>query len=527
MKRLFVCCDGTWNSESDESQGVPVPTNVVRFFNALKLGTVADCVQLAYYHVGVGANENIVARTVDGALGFGLARDIRTAYKWLSDHYADGDEIYIVGFSRGAFTARSLVGMLHHCGLPGLGTWQVVKEAWDLYRLDPAQPANLKRQADFRVAHRETPEIAFLGVWDTVGSLGIPERLDALHFFAGRYRFHDLTLSPNVKRAVQALAIDEERDNFFPTLWQFGNAPVPPNVSQVWFPGVHADVGGGYRETQLSDMTLKWMIDEAARCGAVFDADMLAQVDAATQDFSACVHGVLHNSLTTFYRHIGFRPRSIPEVARGINRDAQQMSEIALARQASPPIAQAPYRPGVSAHRPDGAAVRVFARPLWNWTGIYMRAGHTYTFAALPNQIWVDWYLSSDAGGRPRGWSDILLSWSKRVKDANWFELCGAIMVQGEPTRGGEPPAPLLFRIGNGCTFVAPQSGYLYCFANDATVAYWNNRGSVVVQIVDLGAGEEPSDASVPHPAPASVADAPDQTAPPTAPGGAGVSSPE
>jgi Uncharacterized alpha/beta hydrolase domain (DUF2235) len=520
MKRLFVCCDGTWNSDSDEFQGVPVPTNVVRFFNALKIGVTEDGEQLAYYHVGIGANENFLARTIDGAFGLGLTRDIRTAYKWLSDHYQDGDEIFVIGFSRGAFTARSLVGMLHHCGLPHGATWPLVKEAWELYRLDPKQQSNLERQTAFRKMHNESPEIRFLGVWDTVGSLGVPEKLDLLRVFSGRYRFHDLTLSPEVRRAVQALAIDEERDNFLPTLWEFNGAPVPDYVSQVWFPGVHADVGGGYRETQLSDITLKWMIDEAQSCGAVFESDMLAQVAAATQDFTACVHGVLHNSLTTFYRQIGYRPRSIPKLAPGRGQDAQEMSHIALARQANPPIAQAPYRPNAFPFAENGVVVRVFARPLWNWTGIYIEAGIPYTFVALPDQSWIDWYKPSDAGGRSGGLFDFLLSWRKRLREANWFELCGAIMSEAEPTIGGVPPDPYLFRIGNRCTFVSPVSGYLYGFANDARGGYWNNRGSVQVQVVAGMVRDRPLPV-------AATDDSPDKTTPPTAPGGAGVSDPQ
>src|ERR1700676_2390985 len=215
MKRLFVCCDGTWNSDSDEFQGVPVPTNVVRFFNAVSDNNADGGEQLKYYHAGVGANESRLRRLIDGALGVGLSRDIRTAYKWLSDHREADSEIYIVGFSRGTFTARSLVGMLHHCGLPHAANWSLVRQAWTLYRLDPKIEENAQRQANFRAMHGAPPRIRFLGVWETVGALGIPEALNPFGFLKNQYNFHDTTLSPEVERAVQALAIDEQRNNFF------------------------------------------------------------------------------------------------------------------------------------------------------------------------------------------------------------------------------------------------------------------------------------------------------------------------
>lgn len=544
-QRLFVCCDGTWNSDSDEFQGVPVPTNVVRFYNSVRIGNIGTCEQMAYYHVGVGANVGRIPRMIDGAFGLGLARDIRSAYKWLSDHYSDGDEIFIVGFSRGAFTARSLVGMLHHCGLAKADAsqtaedaghtaksakqrskqenqrvekeWGLVKEAWQLYRLDPTRQANLDRQQQFREEHGKCPAIRFLGVWDTVGALGIPESFDPLRILAGRYRFHDLGLAPEVQRAVQALAIDEERNNFFPTLWEFKEPPEPGRVSQVWFPGVHADVGGGYRETQLSDFTLKWMIDEATTCGAVFEPDMLAQVDSATKNFGACMHGVAHNSLTGLFREIGYRPRSVPKIAPGVGRNEQQISNIALARQLNPPIAQAPYRPNASPFDSGGIVVRVFARPLWNWTGVYIEKDNTYSFQVLPNQGWLDWHLPSGADGWPPSWFGSLMSWAKRDKDANWFELCGAIMVEGEPTVGGVPPAPYLIRIGNTRVFKAEDSGYLYCFANAIPGTYWKNRGSVLVRIVASKSAQNPPNTPVSEPAP------PPTLASPVTPGGSGI----
>ena len=149
MKRLFICCDGTWDSPSALCDGVPVPSNVVKFYNCVVRGDVGDVNalvrQLAYYHCGVGADEPLLKKILYGATGKGLGRNIQSAYFWLAEHYTPGDEIFIVGFSRGAFTARSLVGMLHHCGLltPVNATWPLVEEAFRCYRLPP--PSGRKR----------------------------------------------------------------------------------------------------------------------------------------------------------------------------------------------------------------------------------------------------------------------------------------------------------------------------------------------------------------------------------------------
>jgi uncharacterized protein (DUF2235 family) len=449
---------------------------------------------------------------VDGALGLGLSRDIRTAYKWLSDHYEEGSEIFVIGFSRGAFTARSLVGMLHHCGLPREASWTLVTQAWNLYRLDPKIPESVTRQERFRIEHGKPPPIRFLGVWETVGALGIPEIVDIFGFGRKRYEFHDTRLPPEVERAVHALAIDEQRNNFSPTLWMDSDGCDLARVTQVWFPGVHADVGGGYKETGLSDATLKWMISEAAQCGAVFEPDMLKQLAHADQLSPSAIHGVLHNSLTGFYRRIGFRPRSFPYLAKGSRRCSESISDLTLKRQAGPPIFQAPYRPNID---PASAVqVRVFASSLWNWTGIFMKEGTSYRFKVPEGQAWLNGDTPSGAQGTPGNWMQHLFAWARRVREANWFELCGAISHPGQPGRTGVPPEPFYFRIGREVEIKAPYSGYLYCFANDASWAYWNNQGSLRVEITESGG------------MPASHAAADDLTAPATAPGGSGAGQP-
>ncbi|MGF6899153.1 hypothetical protein [Paraburkholderia sp. GAS348] len=178
---------------------------------------------------------------------------------------------------------------------------------------------------------------------------------------------------------------------------------------------------------------------------------------------------------------------------------------------------QAPYRPNID---PAVAVqVRVFASPLWNWTGIFMKEGVRYRFKVPEGQTWLDGDSASGAEGTPGNWMQRLFAWCKRVRGANWFELCGAISYPGQPGEAGVPPQPFYFRIGREIEIEAPYSGYLYCFANDASWAYWNNQGSLRVEIAESagmpagkGAAYAPSDD--------------DLTAPATAPGGSGAGQP-
>ena len=245
----------------------------------------------------------------DGAVGNGLARNVQSAYKWLGDNYAAGDQIFVLGFSRGAFTARSVVGFINRCGLPSTPSWDLVSQAFSLYRLDAKAPSTIEALARFKHDHPSAPEleIHFVGVWDTVGVLGIPKTFNPLDIDWHNNRFHDLTLCPLVRNAYHALAIDGMRSNFAPTLWT-GSIATNQQVEQVWFTGVHADVGGGYQEDGLSDLTLNWMVEHASECGAVFRIEMLDQLAPDAQ-------GVLHDSYTGPFRLTANDPRSFPDLS--------------------------------------------------------------------------------------------------------------------------------------------------------------------------------------------------------------------
>ena len=262
-KNIIFCADGTWNHPGETDDGLPADTNVYKFFKALE----QSAAQAPHYDDGVGADGTPIDRLLGGAIGDGLFKKIRDGYTVIARGYADGDRIYVFGFSRGAYTARSLAGMIAICGLPAPGkfTDQTTSDAFAAYRAGPSRKPLLdKFTADY--AARQVG-IAMVGVWDTVGSLGIPGDLfDALN--VGVYGFLDTSLHPNVQAACHAVSLDERRREFPPTLW---TQTAGREIDQLWFAGVHCDVGGGYAETGLSDITLGWMMAKAGAKGLTFD----------------------------------------------------------------------------------------------------------------------------------------------------------------------------------------------------------------------------------------------------------------
>lgn len=227
MKRLVICCDGTWNRADQEQDEQPVPTNVVRFAYRVAKRDAATT-QVVFYDQGVGTG-NRLDQLTGGAFGVGLEDNLYEAYRFLIANYELGDELFILGFSRGAFTARSLAGLIRNSGILRRDRVDLYRDAINQYRNRGKHPSgDLARH--FRLQHAMSVEgcpdvitpIKFLGVWDTVGALGIPvDFLNARNRQA--YEFHDTDLSGSVEHAYHALAIDEHRKPFEPTLWT--NAP--------------------------------------------------------------------------------------------------------------------------------------------------------------------------------------------------------------------------------------------------------------------------------------------------------------
>lgn len=292
MKKIIICCDGTWNSADQESDATkePIPTNVIRFAYRVANADAQGRPQLVLYTQGVGTG-NVLDKVTGGMVGTGLEENIYEAYRFLVANYLPGDEIFLLGFSRGAFTARSLAGLVRNSGVLRKDRIEAYKDALNLYLARDKDPeSGVAKHFRSRNAVELVTPIKFIGVWDTVGARGIP--VAALNKYSrDKYEFHDVTLSGSVEFAYHAMAIDEHRDPFKPTLWD--NEPKAyqyrpdgtkdmgkeQTIEQVWFCGAHSDVGGGYgaRSTQnLSDIPLMWMIDKATAVGLHFDPRVLS-----------------------------------------------------------------------------------------------------------------------------------------------------------------------------------------------------------------------------------------------------------
>ncbi len=296
-RTLVVCCDGTWNDPEDQTNvwrtfvflrdhcGVPPAepdpeTGSIAFASETTIdlpdGSEASVPIFAYYDKGVGE------RSGGGAFGVGLGDNVRQAYAFVARNWRPNASIFIFGFSRGAYTARSLAGMLGSVGVVDADDQSALDAVWAHYRLQPDErTASRKAVIDGLQqpgARRGTP-VRFLGVWDTVGSLGVPvPQLRGLgnKLFGGIYRFHDTGLGKNVLNACQALAIHEKRGAFKPVLWTRRHEEVldeqgkatRQRLLQVWFTGSHGDVGGGYKgDRRLADISLTWMLRRALESG--------------------------------------------------------------------------------------------------------------------------------------------------------------------------------------------------------------------------------------------------------------------
>jgi uncharacterized protein (DUF2235 family) len=273
VKRLAVFLDGTWNTLDNN-------TNVWR----LKSLTAETADQHLYYGQGVGTRRGEAA--LGGITGWGIDDEIIEAYTWLIQNFDDADEIFIFGFSRGAYTARSLSGLICKCGVLKLGAPLSIEQLYARYRLHDATtirtllanglPNNASIEEQWMVKYSRPAKIKFVGVWDTVGSLGLP--VWSMAAKVHKYKFLNTHLRLDNEYAFHALALDEHRKDFEPTFWTRtvgagqGGAPDRPiaHVEQRWFVGAHGNVGGGYASDPLAQRPLKWLMDKAGALGLVF-----------------------------------------------------------------------------------------------------------------------------------------------------------------------------------------------------------------------------------------------------------------
>ncbi|MCC5809742.1 MAG: DUF2235 domain-containing protein [Ectothiorhodospiraceae bacterium] len=307
MKRIVICFDGTWNTPNDDGDVESgANTNVRKLYLALSDQDDNGVKQHAVYIRGVG--DRWYNRLRGGALGVGLDRRIKEGYEELVASYDDGDEIYVIGFSRGAYSARSLVGMIRNVGLLQKSHRKEIHAAYELYRTRD-EGADSPVAEVFRERYSREVGITCLGVWDTVGALGVP--LNSFNWFnARRYQFHDTELSGIVENAFHAVAVDEHRASFAPTLWSPRQKP-DQRMEQVWFCGAHADVGGGYHRAELSDIPLLWMAERLKECGLAFREDKLPRLSPSNvlaephDSFGAFMKGAYQLISSRSYRTVG------------------------------------------------------------------------------------------------------------------------------------------------------------------------------------------------------------------------------
>jgi uncharacterized protein (DUF2235 family) len=286
-KRLIICCDGTWNWPDQKGN----PTNVVKMVRAIRPADDCGVPQIVFYDTGVGTG-NLLDRITGGMFGVGLAENVKQTYGFIVDNYQSDDELFFFGFSRGAYTVRSLSGLI---GLIGVLPKQHMDKfllAWEYYRTPPQKRTDTQRREFLaQFPEDEQPKktrIDFIGVWDTVGTMGIP--IGPLRMLGQRkYRFHNTNLGDNVARAFQALAIDERRRFFVPAIWQReagleerlkGYGIEQQLLEQTWFVGAHSNVGGGYPDTGLSDQAFGWMARRAMRHGLALDMKYVGHTQA-------------------------------------------------------------------------------------------------------------------------------------------------------------------------------------------------------------------------------------------------------
>jgi len=267
-KRIVICADGTWN-RPEKNLNKDFPTNVLKLSRAIKPIGNDKVPQQVFYDWGIGS---YYAKVSGGVTGKGINKNIMDDYRYIVQNYAPGDELFLFGFSRGAYTVRALCGLINNVGILKRPNARLIQQAFDHYKKPgKAYSPRGDKSVAFRKMHSYPKrDIAFVGAWDTVGALGIP--FSFLGLLDPKDEFYDNKMGPIIKVARHAMAIDELRSDFEPTIWE----PRPGiDLKQVWFSGVHSDIGGSYapdKDSALtSDYALDWMMREAQKASLTFE----------------------------------------------------------------------------------------------------------------------------------------------------------------------------------------------------------------------------------------------------------------
>ncbi len=347
MKNIILSTDGTGNAG-----GVGHGTNVWRLHTAIDrqnhLTVKNNTRQVAFYHDGVGTQDKKILKIIGGVFGYGLKRTIKELYTFLVNNYEPGDKIYLFGFSRGAYTVRLLAGMILACGILDRNSYDnksdtdLANDVENIYRLlqelieqqkedqlekneNKSNFADTTRKSIRKISNKLKPlenipkdihlniKISFMGVWDTVDAYAIPSDtlakiLDSLFYIS--FREHDNALNESVESACHVLSIDDKRRTFEPVLWQEN----PENndhqrIKQVWFSGVHANVGGGYPRQGIAWNTLEWMMLNAKKAGLRFVPEDINQF-TENKD----VNDKMYDSRSGLAAYYAFKQRNIDKL---------------------------------------------------------------------------------------------------------------------------------------------------------------------------------------------------------------------
>lgn len=298
-KNIVICCDGTGNEVSASEY-----TNVVKLYRRLRKHDASQ--QLNYYDPGLGTlgtpgfrtwTFTKLSRLRGLATGYGLEDNVKDAYLFLMRNYEENDRVFLFGFSRGAYTVRALSGMLFRIGLLEAGNDQLAEHAIKRFFERARGTPDWRGMARFKKIFSRPCPVHFVGVWDTVNSVGLlrPKKLAQTADMKG------------VSHGRHAVALNEMRSKFRTNLWEPENGQ---NFAQVWFPGVHADVGGSYRESGLSDAALEWMLVEAAKFGLLIET-------TSDDELKPNPLGKMHNSLLPVWWLLGWWARDIDPLRTG------------------------------------------------------------------------------------------------------------------------------------------------------------------------------------------------------------------
>lgn len=575
-RNVVVCCDGTGMEEDRVTGQAVTPSNVKKIFMCidtdarLKMtdeewkgydvnkkngeeGPLEDLPrhQIAYYERGVASMGGALAKATSGMTGFGIGTKIIIMYAWLGTHWheydaksGEEDRLYLFGFSRGAFAVRSLMGMIYNVGLldlRGLPYEEAYRRAEIAFergyakRLDKSRWAKGSgkkfRERDpqpwkFFGDERGRIPVHFVGVWDTVGQLGLPRETWCLWmlglccaFTPNKYAFHDVRLNPTVRTGRHAVAIDEMRSTFQPVFDRkmVGNTKMTDvDMKQVWFPGCHGNVGGGLVDTGLSDGALKWMVDAAAEKGLRFHKNLVDQIKPNPRGPIFYTHGL------SVYKNLTHYPRSpppiVPENVEDVNPDKVDLiHSSAVERSQNPPIADAPYYPHEELAVGQSTIVTIRADKIYNPTNVYLHPNTRWKFTAEGR-----WSGFRDRHCGPEGYPDSVfgrppavslavgigrcqrgfrrltgnpeanLPFTRRHDFYPWYSLMGMVATGG--TRDSTAKAELhrIVGIGKGTEYaVGEKGGYLFCYCNDSWGKYLKNKGSVEMRIERLGNNKE------------------------------------